>query len=90
VRPPPLGDGQEPLHQAGIVPGQPGLYFVGLQYLYAMSSATVTGVGRDARRVVDHLIATTSQRSGVPAEPGRSMAQAEVKGAPAGAATANL
>jgi putative flavoprotein involved in K+ transport len=60
---PVLGDGQEPLHQAGIVPAVPGLYFVGLQFLYAMSSATVVGVGRDAKRVVDHLVATSSTRA---------------------------
>jgi putative flavoprotein involved in K+ transport len=30
----------------------PGLYFVGLHYLYSMTSATITGVGRDAERVV--------------------------------------
>jgi putative flavoprotein involved in K+ transport len=53
---PVLGDGQEPMHRAGIVPGVPGLYFVGLAFLYAMSSATVTGVGRDAKRVVDHIV----------------------------------
>ncbi|HXA42106.1 MAG TPA: NAD(P)-binding domain-containing protein [Candidatus Solibacter sp.] len=57
---PVLGDGQEPMHHAGIVGNVPGLYFVGLQFLYAMTSATVTGVGRDARRVVKHLVATRS------------------------------
>jgi putative flavoprotein involved in K+ transport len=53
---PVLGDGQEPMHRAGIVPEVPGLYFVGLAFLYAMSSATVTGVGRDAKRVADHIV----------------------------------
>lgn len=45
----------EPLHERGIVPSQPGLYFVGLQFQYAATSDIVTGVTRDARRVVDHL-----------------------------------
>jgi hypothetical protein len=27
------------------------MYFVGLHYLYAMTSATVIGVGRDAERI---------------------------------------
>lgn len=35
------------------MPGVPGLYFVGLQFLYAFSSAMVHGVGRDAERVAD-------------------------------------
>jgi putative flavoprotein involved in K+ transport len=29
----------EPIHHRGIVAGEPGLYFVGLFFLYAMSSA---------------------------------------------------
>jgi putative flavoprotein involved in K+ transport len=41
----------EPLHEQGLVPEVPGLYFVGLHFLYAMTSATVTGVGRDATRI---------------------------------------
>jgi putative flavoprotein involved in K+ transport len=45
----------EPMHERGIVPSQPGLYFVGLQFQYAATSDIVTGVTRDARRVVDHL-----------------------------------
>jgi putative flavoprotein involved in K+ transport len=40
-----------PMHDSGIVTQLPGLYFVGLHYLYAMSSATVVGVGRDAERI---------------------------------------
>jgi putative flavoprotein involved in K+ transport len=40
----------EPLHERGIS-NVPGFYFVGLHYLYAMSSATLIGVGRDAERI---------------------------------------
>jgi putative flavoprotein involved in K+ transport len=42
----------EPLHERGFVPSQPGLYFVGLHFQYAMSSSMVHGVSRDAERVV--------------------------------------
>ena len=42
---------RQPLHVAGVVPSAPGLYFVGLQFLYAMSSPMIHGVGRDAARV---------------------------------------
>src|ERR1041385_4428265 len=38
----------DPVHSRGLVSSVPGLYFVGLQFLYAMTSATVHGVGRDA------------------------------------------
>lgn len=43
-------DGQ-PRHEAGVVTEAPGLYFVGLPFLYSMSSAMVHGVGRDAARI---------------------------------------
>jgi len=38
----------EPLHDRGVVAGEPGLYFVGLHFLYSMSSTMIHGVGRDA------------------------------------------
>jgi putative flavoprotein involved in K+ transport len=50
-----LGDGQVPIHRQGVVLDQPGLYFVGLLFEYSATSETVTGVGRDARRVVKAL-----------------------------------
>jgi putative flavoprotein involved in K+ transport len=40
-----------PAHEAGVVAGTPGLYFVGLHFLYSLSSAMVHGVGRDAERI---------------------------------------
>jgi len=39
-------------HRCGVVESQPGLYFVGLPFLYSMSSSMIHGVGRDAARVV--------------------------------------
>lgn len=42
-----------PRHQRGIVENEPGLYVVGLFFLYSLSSAMIHGVGRDARRVAD-------------------------------------
>ena len=47
---PVFSEGGEPLHERGISV-VPGFYFVGLHYLYAMSSATLIGVGRDAERI---------------------------------------
>lgn len=47
-----FGDEGEPLHDAGVARGEPGLYFLGLPFLYAMSSIMIHGVARDAERVV--------------------------------------
>jgi putative flavoprotein involved in K+ transport len=52
-----FGADGEPIYDRGIVPTVPGLYFVGLNFLYAMTSDTVTGVGRDAKRAVDAIAA---------------------------------
>jgi len=52
---PVLADRQEPVQRWGVVPEQPGLYFVGLEFQYAATSATITGVARDAHRVVRHI-----------------------------------
>jgi len=49
-----------PRHDAGVVTEAPGLYFVGLPFLYSMSSAMVHGVGRDAARI-SGVIAAQSQ-----------------------------
>jgi putative flavoprotein involved in K+ transport len=46
-----FGADGEPLQQRGIVPDEPGLYFVGRFFLYAFSSSMIHGVGRDAERV---------------------------------------
>ena len=46
----------EPRHQKGIVPEMPGLYFVGLFFLYAVSSSLLGGVGRDAQRIAQHIV----------------------------------
>jgi putative flavoprotein involved in K+ transport len=48
-------EAKEPTHERGIVPSEPGLYFVGLFFLYAMSSGFLPGVGRDAQHVVKNI-----------------------------------
>ena len=50
------GDG-EPKQVRGVVDGEPGLYFVGLHFLYAMSSTMIQGAGRDAAHVADRIAA---------------------------------
>jgi putative flavoprotein involved in K+ transport len=44
----------EPAHERGIT-SEPGLYFVGLDFLYAFTSENVGGVGRDARHIAKHI-----------------------------------
>jgi putative flavoprotein involved in K+ transport len=41
----------DPMHDKGEVTIVPGLYFVGLHFLYAMSSASFAGIARDAERI---------------------------------------
>ncbi|MDQ3751740.1 MAG: NAD(P)/FAD-dependent oxidoreductase [Actinomycetota bacterium] len=64
-----LGDRQEPAHERGIVASEPGLYFVGLHFLYSMTSETVTGVPRDARRIARQIVSRKSAGRPTPLEP---------------------
>lgn len=48
---------QEPKHDRGVVDVEPGLYFVGLKFLYAKSSEQIHGVGRDAAHIADAIAA---------------------------------
>ena len=52
----PVHGEHEPLHDRGISP-EPGLFFVGLHFQYALSSAMIHGVGRDAERVARAIAA---------------------------------
>lgn len=47
----PIHGEQEPQHERGIVTTHPGLYFVGLEFLYSLSSIMVHGLERDAERI---------------------------------------
>ena len=49
---PVFGEDGQPIHERGVVSSVPGLYFVGLHFLYSLSSATLLGIGRDAEYVV--------------------------------------
>lgn len=44
-----------PMHERGVARNVAGLYFVGLRFLFSMSSGTLMGVGRDAEYVVQDL-----------------------------------
>jgi putative flavoprotein involved in K+ transport len=65
---PVYGADGEPVHDRGIVPDEPGFYFVGLHFLYSFSSTMIHGVARDAERIADviqaRVRAATTVRSG--------------------------
>jgi putative flavoprotein involved in K+ transport len=60
-------DHHEPRHERGRVPEAPGLYFVGLMFLYALSSGMIHGVGRDAKRIARDIAARMRDRDAEPA-----------------------
>lgn len=53
----------EPRHERGVVAEQPGLYFVGLHFLYSLSSAMIHGVARDAERIARAIASRERARS---------------------------
>jgi putative flavoprotein involved in K+ transport len=58
--PVPMEDDGYPAQERGAVPSSPGLYFVGMPFLHSFSSMLILGAGRDAKRVVKHLVARRS------------------------------
>jgi putative flavoprotein involved in K+ transport len=46
-----------PIHTRGVATAEPSLSFVGLHFLYAMASAMIHGVGRDAEYVAERIAA---------------------------------
>lgn len=63
----PVHDGDhEPRHDGGAVPDQPGLFFLGLHFLRAMSSAMIHGVGRDADHIAGLITARARSAAGGP------------------------
>jgi putative flavoprotein involved in K+ transport len=53
----------EPTHHRGEVASHPGLFFVGLFFLYALSSEQIHGMGRDARDIADAVAARSRPAS---------------------------
>lgn len=51
----------EPRQVRGVVPGEPGLYFVGPHYLYSLSSTMIHGIGRDAKYVAEAVASRRRQ-----------------------------
>ena len=51
---PVFDDNSAPIHERGVA-SEPGLYFVGLDFLFAFTSENVGGVRRDARRIASRI-----------------------------------
>ena len=54
-----------PLHDRGTVPRTPGVYFLGLHFQTALSSAFLGGVGADARYVVERIGSLSTRQTGL-------------------------
>lgn len=54
---PAIGADGYPMVERGVVPSVPGLYFIGLPFLYSLSSMLVGGVGRDAAYLAERVAA---------------------------------
>ena len=52
---PVAGDDGYPLHERGVSTSVPGLFFLGLPFLYSFSSMLVGGVGRDAAYLAERI-----------------------------------
>ena len=70
-----FGDDGYPVQYRGAVDSSPGLYFVGLLFLHSFASMLIGGAGRDAERVVKHLVSATSKRRTATADERRLQAQ---------------
>jgi putative flavoprotein involved in K+ transport len=65
----------EPIHDRGIVRSEPGLYFIGLKFLYSVSSEQIHGVGRDADRIAQQIAARRTDRAADASEQERARQQ---------------
>lgn len=51
-----------PPHDRGVVKDAPGLYFVGLEFLYALASGMIHGTGRDGEHIAQAIAAREATR----------------------------
>lgn len=79
----PIHGDHEPRHESGIVSEQPGLYFVGLEFLHALSSIMIHGVGRDAARIARHVASRSEIPASTTSAAGSSAAGSRVERRPA-------
>lgn len=57
-----------PVHDRGVVGSEPGLYFMGLVFLYSLSSALIGGARKDAEYIAKHIASRRSNDRSSPDE----------------------
>jgi putative flavoprotein involved in K+ transport len=62
---PVIGEDGWPMEDRGVVASSPGLYFLGIPFLYSFTSMLVTGVARDAAYVVERVAERRGMRASV-------------------------
>ena len=68
---PVIGEGGWPMEHRGVVDSRPGLYFLGIPFLYSFTSMLVNGAGRDAAYVVERIAGRRGMRErAIPAAAG--------------------
>ena len=67
----PLSGEDGPRHERGVVGAEPGLYVLGLYFLYALTSPLLGGVGRDAAHIAAHIAARPHRPARRPGAGGR-------------------
>jgi putative flavoprotein involved in K+ transport len=72
---PVFGTEGQVLHEQGVATQSPGLYFVGLHFLYSMSSVMIHGVGRDAARIVRAVVTRETKRRTSVARSGKTLVE---------------
>jgi putative flavoprotein involved in K+ transport len=67
-----IGEDGWPTQHRGVVDSAPGLYVLGIPFLYSFTSMLVVGAGRDAAHVVDRVAAWAGSRGRATAAPAGS------------------
>jgi putative flavoprotein involved in K+ transport len=70
-----VGEDGYPVQYRGAASSSPGLYFVGLPFLHSFASMLVGGAGRDAERVVKHLVSSSTHEHTAAGDQRRLQAQ---------------
>ena len=60
---PVIGDDGWPREYRGVVESSPGLYILGIPFLYSFTSMLIVGAGRDAAYVVDRIVRNRGERA---------------------------
>jgi putative flavoprotein involved in K+ transport len=69
-----VGEDGWPREFRGVVDSSPGLYFLGIPFLYSFTSMLVIGAGRDAAYVVERIAGRRGRRDRVSAAAGSEAA----------------